>query len=332
MATQLAPHHSVSDHVARIEEAYKKTSESFFELVLAVKAARDDLGKNTFQKELAQRLSFSEATLSRLLEIGDCALLIKHQESLPPTLNTLYALAQIHSALAKTYDHPKAEEEFKKVLNDVDKKTEASDLEEILKQAKHTAAAASKKQGEEKVAGPSKTGAPDDLGAQGFHSLAALVDNRAVFRTVFIDPSDAVLKWAAGSGVFTEDIAKRHPIAALSEPPQGETTQGFVYCAASHIDAGLKLLVAAGFHFKDVFSPSSGTKGFDLLQSEKVVLRGERGTPSKPTLTGQVEASDAGALSIAESLGGSPRLYVFAAKPINGWTCSPREQAPKKSG
>jgi DNA-binding HxlR family transcriptional regulator len=325
MGTKL-PSHSVSEHVAKIENALNLTKEALFKVIVVIKEARDDLGEETFDKELAHQLSISQAVLSKYLKIADDPLLLKRQESLPPTVNTLYELAQTHAELLKTHGSKQGEVEFKELLDSVNKKTEAAEIADYLKKLRREAAAAAKKQREEKVLSVSGTKAVEGKAAQELTSLSALVQAKAVFKTIFINPPPDVLKLAADPGVFVEEIAERYPIADLRAPSQGETVQGFVYCTASHIQAGLKLLTAAGFVFRDVFSPSSGAKGFELLRSEKVLLRGERGAPAHPTLTAQVEANDAGAVSIAQELGGEPRLYVFAAHVVDGWICAAPDQ------
>jgi hypothetical protein len=235
-------------------------------------------------------------------------------------------LAQTHAELLKTHGSKQGEAEFKELLDSVNKKTEAAEIAEYLKKVRKEAAAAAKKQREEKVLSVSGTKAVEGKAAQELTSLSALVKAKAVFKTIFINPPADVLKLAADIGVFVEELAGRYPIADLRAPSQSETVQGFVYCNASHIQAGLKLLTAAGFAFRDVFSPSSGAKGFELLRSEKLLLRGERGAPAHPTLNAEVEANDAGAVSIAQELGGEPRLYVFASQALEGWTCAAPDQ------
>jgi len=325
MSTKVTVRHSVAEHVARIEAALNRVREALFDVVVALKQARDELGEETFQKELAHQLSISQATVTKYLKIADDPLLLKRQDSLPPTMNTLYELALTHAELVKAHGAEQGEAEFKELLDSVNKKTEAAEIADYLKKVRKEVAAAVKKQREEQLLAVSKSSA-EEKATQELTSLSALVQAKSVYRTIFINPPDDVLKWAGADGVFIEDIAKRLPIADLRAPSQGETVQGFVYCAARHIDAGLKLLSAAGFHFRDVFSPSSGVKGFDLLKDEKVLLRGERGAPTHPTLNAQVEASDPGAISIAQELGGLPRLYVFASQALDAWTCATPEQ------
>jgi len=327
MSTKVTVRHSVSEHVARIENALSRAREAFFEVFVVIKEARDDLGEDTFQKAIARQLSISEATVTKYLKIADCAALLARQHSLPPTVNTLYELTQIHSALLIAHGPQRGEDEFKKVLDDVDARTEASQLVNVLKQVKHRAAAVSKKRKEEKVLALSDSKAADEKnnGAQHIVSLPALLQAKSVYRTIFISPPDEVLQWA-GSGVFVDDIADKFHLAELRAPSQSETVQGFVYYAAHRIDAGLKLLTAAGFNFRDVFTPSAGANGFELLRDQKVLLRGERGSPMRPTLSGEVEGTDTGAVSIARALGLEPRLYVFASQAIEGWTCAAPDQ------
>jgi hypothetical protein len=325
MATKVAIH-SVTEHVARIEAALDRAREALFKVIVAVKEARDDLGEETFNKELAHKLSISPAVLSKYLKIAENPFLLKRQESLPPTVNTLYELAQAHAELVKVRGAHQGETEFKELLDSVNKKTESAEILEYLKKIRKEASSAAKKQREEKVLAVSGASPAADAAPSNVTSLADLVKAKEVFKTIYIDPPDSVIKLASDIGVFVEELAERYPIAELRAPSQGETVQGFVHCKASEIQAGLKLLNAAGFTFRDVFSPSSGVKGFDLLRGDKLLLRGERGAPTHPMLTSQVDATDAGAVKIAQELGGSPRLYVFGSEPVEGWTTATHDR------
>ena len=90
MGTKLSTH-SVSEHVARIEAALDRTREALFKVIVAVKEARDDLGEETFNKELAHQLSIPYATVIKYLKIAADPFLLKRQDSLPATMNTLCA-------------------------------------------------------------------------------------------------------------------------------------------------------------------------------------------------------------------------------------------------
>ncbi len=322
MSSRLPARHSVAEHIARIEATLDRAREAFFDVVIALKEARDDLGHETFQKELANRLSISEATVTKYLRIAGDPVLLKHRDSLPPTMNTLYELALAHDELIKVRGPQEGDAEFKELLESVKKTTEAAEIADYLKKIRQEGAAAAKKKREEKLLNVSGSKAAKEAPVAELTTLAALAQSKSVFRTVFVDPPERVLKWAGDDGVFVEDIAKKFPIADLRAPSQGETVQGFVYCPASEIDAGLKMLAAAGFKFRDVFTPMGAGKGFELLRDQKVLLRGERGAPTRPALTVDVEGGDAGAVAIAQALGSEPRLYVFASRAVEGWTCA----------
>ncbi len=284
MSDRTIEKHTVAQHAARIEAAYKKTGDAFFELVIAVKEASDELGEKTFRKELADQLSISKGTLSKLLHIGGCAVLIRRKDSLPPTLTTLYALAQTHSVLVDAYGQHKADEELGEILEDVDKKTEAKDIQDALKQAKQRAATALRKDKVKAEGASDKWHLSPKAGPEGVTTFAHLIETEAAFRTVFMVPPPEVLDWALDAAVFLDrDMNAKFPVRDMLASAREETIQGFVYCPASRIYAGLRFLQAAGFHFKDIFSPAIGTKGFDLLRDHKVLLRGERGPASEPT-------------------------------------------------
>ena len=321
MSTKITARHSVSEHIARIETALSHAKEAFFEVFLTIKQARDDLGDDTFQKVIAHQLSISEATVSRYLQIADCAPLFKRQELLPPTVNTLYELAQIRSALLTAHGHEKGEAEFKKVLDDVDNRTEASQLVDVLKQARQQAATASKKQKEEKVLALSDSKV---TAREGEMELNRLPRCRRCFRPrMSTGRSSSTTRRCVADGLEAgscDDIAGKFHIADLSAV-SGETVQGFVYCAADHIEAGLKLLTAAGFNFRDLFIPSIGAKGLNFSRPE--VLLGREGTrPPVRRPPAKWRAREAGAVSIAKDTRPEPRLYVFAPQPIEGWTCA----------
>jgi len=312
----------LSQHVKSIETALMNARGAFFEVVMTIKSAKEDLGEDILQKELATRLSISPSTLSKYLRIADCNLILKNQDNLPSTLTTLYSLAQTHSELVKAEGSIKAEIAFKKLLEKINKKTEANDVAPLLKKAKERASKFIKLKRETKILGLSNSKACDTNKINSITCLSEVINHNTRYRTIFINPPSDIMKWASDGGVFASDIDERYPIAELRAPSSNKTVQGFIYCQAREIDGGLKFLRAAGFEYRDIFFPSSGMIGFDLIRDEKILIRGERGHPTRPTLNGEVENSLEGALAIAENLGSAPRLFVFATEEYESWTCS----------
>jgi hypothetical protein len=121
--------------------------------------------------------------------------------------------------------------------------------------------------------------------------------------------------------VFVSQIAEEYPIADLRAPSQAETVQGFVYCPSKMMVAALKLLSASGFTFRDIFVPYQPNTGFVSFSSNMIIVRGERGRPVSFSSRGATREDFQGVLDIADTLGETPRLIVFADTVVEGWTC-----------
>lgn len=312
---------SINQHVRQIEAALSNARIAFFDLLKTIKAARDDLGDDTFQNELAERLSISSGNLSKYLQIADCDPIIKKQKLLPPTLTTLYTLVQTHNTLIKSDGADKADKAFYRILEKVDASYENNDVLPFLKEAKEKLTKTSKQSREKKILSLSASDVITDAISSNVITLKKLQSTNQKFRTIFIDPPKSVIDWASKSGVFSSDIDDKYPIADLRAPSIKVTVAGFVYCPAHQLDGGLKILSAAGFEFRDIIVPSSGRAGFQRLKNEKILIRGERGAADQFSLKSGVETDLYGALTIAELIGSEPRLYVFATEAYDGWTC-----------
>lgn len=311
----------INQHVKQIEAALSNARTAFFELIMAVKKARDDLGDEFLQNELADRLSISPSTLTKYLKIADCDPIIKKQKTLPPTLTTLYSLVLTHNTLIKVDGEDKADKAFYRVLEKVNVTSEANDVAPHLKKARERLANINKINREKKLLSLSASETQSSIETSSMGSLQKLLDSNKTFRTIFIDPPKSVIDWASKSGIFANDIDEKYHLADLRAPSTKTTVEGFVYCPAHQIDGGLKLLDAAGFEYRDIIVPCFGPDGFEYLRNEKVLIRGERGVPNRKTIEKGIEADLYGALAIAEEIGSEPRLYVFASEVIDGWTC-----------
>jgi hypothetical protein len=98
--------------------------------------------------------------------------------------------------LVKTHGAPQGEAEFKELLDSVSKKTEAAEIADYLKKVRKEAAAIAKKQREQKVLSVAGAKAPHANGTEEPTLLSALVKEKMVFKTIFINPPDHVLKLA----------------------------------------------------------------------------------------------------------------------------------------
>ncbi len=312
----------INQHVRHIETAITNTRFALFDLIKAIKDARDDLGDDVFNNELADKLSISQSTLSKYLRIANCTPLIKRQKSLPPTLTTLYSLVQTHSKLVKVEGADKADESFNKVLQKLSPLSEAKDVAPFLKKASERWKKKNQNNREVKILSLSASDTSYVKGSTKIEPLSKIFSGDKKYRTIFISPTPQLIKDACNHGVLSSDIAEQYPIADLRAPSTAITVQGFVYCAANQIDGGLKILNACGFEFRDIIVPCNGDQGFNLLNRDKILIRGERGAENHPKLRSGMETSLQGALTIAEELGDKPRLYIFASESYEGWTCA----------
>jgi hypothetical protein len=315
-------HSSLDYHVAQIEAALAKTRNALFEVVLAIRDARDALDQDVFQKDLAARLSISPSTLTKYLKIADCAPLMRQQKRLPPTLTTLYDLAQLHGRLIKTYGETEGQNRFRTLLssNRIGLATEAQDIAPLLHQIKQRADLVLKKKREKDILLLARETVPQKS-VRSFITMKELLAFKAVFRTILMTPPEGLLHKWNDEGFFVSQIAEDYPVADLRAPSQAETVQGFVYCRSELIVGGLKLLSAAGFTFRDIFVPYQPNTGFVCFGSERIILRGERGRPVSFFSRGATREDFGGVLDIADTLGEAPRLLVFAETVVEGWTC-----------
>lgn len=314
---------NVQKHVKNITLALNKAHEARFEVIRLIKLAYDDLGKDSFQQDLAIQLSISPPTLSKYLQIANCTPLIERVNSLPDTFTTLYDLTRLRNELIKTHGEKIGEKRFSEYLDKhVDTNTESNQIVENIKKVVSVSRNKKKKEREDGLLEFSGNTVYNDKIKGRIYQLEELIKNKKTFRTILMNPPLEHLRWMDDPSIYSSDIADKYQIADLRSPSVKETVQGFVYCPANYISAGLKLLEASGFEYRDLFFVSIGTEGFEHQSKQKIILRGERGKSGSIRLDQFVQGDDVGVTMIAESLGNEPRLYVFTNHQIGNWTCS----------
>ena len=323
MGRQLTPKiGTINYHAGEINKAVLAVKTSFFELITAIKVARDQLGDEVFQSELASKLSMSQSTLTKYIKIAECEALMRNTKHLPPTLTTLYDLTLLRSQMVKAFGETTAEHKFATVVSKLSPTTEANEIAPLITKAKEAVSKKLKRKREQQILDLDSASSKHTTKETKITPWGRVLNSKVVYKTVFMNPSDKTLGWIGDTGVFLHEIAERYPVADLRAPSQTETVQGFIYCSANLIHAGLKLLAASGFNYRDIFFPGSGLDGFELLQRQKILIRGERGAKERVSMQAAIEVGDEGAILIAESLGSEPRIYVFAEEALDGWTCS----------
>jgi hypothetical protein len=100
-----------------------------------------------------------------------------------------------------------------------------------------------------------------------------------------------------------------------------EVVTCFISIPANQIDAGLKILGAFGFTYRDMFIPNIKGNGLTLIKSESITLHGERGIGKTPPLTSIASSGLDDLLSFAEEAGAGPHLLLFDTTERTSWTC-----------
>lgn len=311
---------TIDQHVDRIRSALDRARSAIFDLVETIKTAHDQLGGDVFQSELAERLGMSASTLSRWLQIGNSQFLIAQQARLPSTFSSLYDLTRLEKVYVEQYGPTEAQRRLVKLLEDgkVSPTSERTDIQALLKSIDDRLKKKAKKEREQRIinlAGRGEIPASDKV------SLMDLLDQGAVFRTfVVVPPRDLLSKWG-DDGILAMDIADQFPAANLRPPSMSEVVTCLISVPANHVQAGLKILEAFGFTYRDMFIPNGGGEGLTLIKSEAIILRGERGIGKAAAMTTIASAQLDDLLSFAEVAGAGPHLLLFETTERTVWTC-----------
>ena len=315
-----ANHLTIDEHVDRIRGALDRARTAVFDLVGAIKDAHDQLGKDVFQSQLAERLGMNPSTLSRWLQIGNSQFLMSQQERLPSTFSSLYDLTRLEKVYVDQYGPTEAERRLAKLLEDgkVKPTSEQSEIQALLKSIDDRIKKKKKKEREERINSLAERG---EIEVSNHATLPDLLKQGGIFRTfVAVPPKELLSKWG-DDGVLENDIAEQFPLLDLRAPSVSETVTCLLSVPANQVDAGLKMLSAFGFSYRDMFIPSHEGSGLSLLKSEKIVLRGERGGGKNLTETKIASLKLDSLLDFAESVGAAPNLLVFDTTERAGWTC-----------
>lgn len=311
---------TIDQHVDRIRNAFNRARSAIFDLVDTIKSAHDQLGGDVFQSELAKRLEMSASTLSRWLQIGNSQFLIAQQARLPGTFSSLYDLTRLEKIYVEQYGPTEAQRRLVTLLEDgkVSPTSERSDIQALLKSIDDRLKKKAKKEREQRIidlAGRNELPASDKV------SLSVLLEQGSIFRTfVAVPPRELLSKWG-DDGILEIDIADQFPVANLRAPSMSEVVTCFISVPANQVDAGLKILGAFGFTYRDMFIPNIKGDGLTLIKSETITLRGERGIGKTPPLTSMASSELDDLLSFAEDAGAGPHLLLFDTTERTSWTC-----------
>jgi|APSaa5957512576_1039674.scaffolds.fasta_scaffold09572_2 hypothetical protein len=319
---QVLDNHQIvlDNHVLKIQSAIENVRLSIFNLVSCVKIAYDDLGEDTFQKDLANRLNMNPSTLSRWKNIGESTFLTNNQSSLPETFSTLYDLTQLEKKYVDEYGENDGQKRLQKLIDQgkVSLKSKQTDIKELLSIIDKKTKAKKKKQRENNILGLVNKSISTTTSKE---TLDELLMKGSVFKSFVIIPPDELLSRWGNEGYSDEDIYQEFPIAELRSPSVNDVIQCLILVPGKKINTGLKILSGFGFNYRDMFIPTQMDDGLKLIKSEKVILRGERGSGGniKNSLIDSYSINDI--LKFSESIGSTPSILVFEDTDQKGWTC-----------
>lgn len=245
---------------------------------------------------------------------------MNQQARLPGTFSSLYDLTRLEKVYVEQYGPTEAERRLAKLLEDgkVNPTSEQSEIQALLKSIDDRVKKKKKKEREARINSLAERG---EIEASIHAALPDLLSQGAIFRTfVVVPPKELLSRWG-DQGIFESDIAEQFPLLDLRSPSLTETVLCLLAVPANQVDAGLKMLSAFGFSYRDMFVPNHEGTGLSLVKSEQIILRGERGTGRKLTETHMASAKLDSILAFAEAAGAGPNLLVFDTTEKAGWTC-----------
>lgn len=310
---------TLEEHVAHIQDALGRAKLAIFEVAGAIRAARDELGDEIVNSELADRLGMSKGTLSKWLRIASSDFILSNRDAVPSTFTSLYNLTQLESQYQQAYSSD-AENRLLRLIEQ-GKITPASEIEEIkslLDQIKARLKEKARKEREDAITSLAELALPT---ASNNQLISELVKKGRRFRTfVFVITKDIESRW--GNEAYLEsDICEEFPLHELRSVSVSEPVQFFILGRAEAIPVALKIVAAFGFAFRGIYLSSVNTSGLALCKSNPIIVRGERGIAAQAKFASEIQSTLLDdVLAYAEATGGEERILIFSETARTGWT------------
>ena len=243
---------SYDEHLEKIRDIHTEFRKSLFALSYAVKDAVDQLGEESLAS-LAIDLGMGKSTLYQFNAIANSRFLYDFQHLLPDVFTSLHHIVILENQLKKyvgdtqkAYDrlsvlveqgrfHPSMSiNDVKELRSEVDRDFNDSNQEQRAIDAR------------DKISGTVlATG-----GENG--SLEWFLSKKTVFKTIFITPTNDMLKKYAQIGFTEEDIANAFPIAEINDQTRDGSILGAVLVPNRYVPVGLMMMNAWGYSYSDI--------------------------------------------------------------------------------
>jgi transcriptional regulator with XRE-family HTH domain len=312
---------TLDEHIEKIRGCLERTRQSIFDTIISIKECRDQLGDDVFQKDVSERLGMSPSTLNRWISIGNSDFVLKHQSDLPPTFSSLYNLAQLEKKYVQQFGPANGPKRLEKLVdqNQITPTTEQSKVRDLIKDIDEKIREKNKKIREQKILDLDHSMIQTETSTK-THSLSDLSSGKLKFRSFLIFPKHKLLRKWGDPSVLEMDIADEFPIHDLRSPSMSKSVSCLIVVPMKSIDVGIKILTSFGFTYRDTFV-CSGSDTYVRQTSELVMIRGERGGPSK-LKTPELDNMDLENVTEFANINfPGPHLLVFEETNKDGWTC-----------
>lgn len=310
---------TLDEHVLRIRDAMGKARDAIFDVATAIKDCQLQLGTDTLQQDVAERLGMSKSTLNKWIAIANSDFILANRKQVPPTFTGLYYLTRLEKKYEEFYPN-KAQTNLTKLISDGRLLTTSqhTDVQAFITEIQRKIDAKKKRELEKKnlsLTGRAVASTPAST------TLADLVSQHITFRTIVVTLSPNHLSEWSDSGFLKADIQSDFPLHELRAPSITETVTCLLPVPMNRINVGLKALSAFGFSYRDTFVPAMAVPGLHLLNTQVVVLRGERGKPATVQALSLNGTTTENLVEYAEANLAPPYLSVFSKVARDHWTC-----------
>lgn len=267
--------------------------------------AIDQLGES-YEQDLAERISMTPTTLSRWKAIGRNQIIQQNQPKMPSAMGSLYAITVLENALDKNHGKGSGLKRIQKMLDDgvLSSSTQRNFIEGKIKEQNELSAKRKARENEKKIeALQSKKVVQQPSKLQDF------IDRAELFRTIVIVPSsEQIATWKKLD--FPVEIGDDYPIHEIRKTTQTGSVLCLLVIQRKQIDLGIDCLKGWGFSYRDLVSSA---------KSNEVILLGVRGTFSQEHQHPDEVSLDT-AMLFAENIGKTPRMVIGAKTDRKNWT------------
>lgn len=243
---------SYDEHLEKIRDIHTEFRRNLFSLSNAVKDAVDQLGEDSLAS-LANDLGMGKSTLYQFNAIANSRFLYDFQHLLPDVFTSLHHIVTLENQLRKYIgDAQKAYDQlatyveqgrFHPSMSINDVKELRTEVDNIYTETTKDSRAIDFRNA---VSGTTLASGGEN------GSLEWFLSEKKVFKTLFITPTNDMLKKYAQIGFTEEDLANEFPIAEINDQTRDGSILGAVLVPNRYLPVGLMMMNAWGYSYADI--------------------------------------------------------------------------------